>query len=384
MRDAVSRRSATLGLMGLMALVGCGRSEAGTNSEHPNTAAVLGADADDRRIDLGAQEGKEEGANRRDWLASLSRVVAVGALDRPPEQVFGQITDVAVNERQVFVLDGRLNRVVIFDRTGELFQVVGRSGQGPGEFVQPHSLLLLHDQRLLVGDAVGKLHRFIPDASGRYAFDSSMAIAVSPESMCELSGRVYVHGLDMPPTALVYVYSHDGEQLASFGGAYHSGEPMVDMQFSTGRVACVPRTGMVYFASDALFGEVRAFDAGGAQLWRTWLPEFAPPRVAVSEEGLTVELPPGGFDRLAGLTILDDTLVVLQVARVVPEKATEAVGGTVVRLTSVFIPPPGTGAVRHSTALPRIGEVAGQEIVLLWDDPFPRLELKSTPRIPGP
>jgi len=357
-----------------LALAGCGRSGAAPATGHPNVAAVLGSSAEDRRLELVAPGAV---SSLGDSLARLRRLLAVGALDTPPEQVFGQVTGVALDEQRVFVLDGRLNRVVIFEREGAGYQIVGRAGQGPGEFMQPRSLVLLADQRLVVGDAAGKVHLFVVNAAGEYSFERSFLAAVAPASMCAVGGRLYVHGMNTPPAPLIYVYDLDGHQLAAFGSAYSSGEPMVDMQLSTGQIGCGDRTGVVFYASDALFGEVRAFDLGGAQRWRTWVPGFSPPRMVVSENGLAVELPAEGFDRLVGLTVLEDTLVALQVAHVIPQRETEAVGGSVVRITTIFIPPPGTSQVQQSTRLPRIGASAHRGLVLLWDDPFPRLEVRG-------
>jgi len=70
------------------------------------------------------------------------------------EIFFGLIAQVAVDEEQnVYLLDGQLSQVPVFDRDGELVRILSREGDGPGETRRPGDLFLADDGR--VGIAVG-------------------------------------------------------------------------------------------------------------------------------------------------------------------------------------------------------------------------------------
>ncbi len=64
--------------------------------------------------------------------------------------------DVAVApDGTIYVAEGHggpSNRIVVFDRAGKYLREFGRSGDGPGEFDQPHALAFDSTGRLFVGD----------------------------------------------------------------------------------------------------------------------------------------------------------------------------------------------------------------------------------------
>ena len=77
---------------------------------------------------------------------------------REPE-FFYQPNDVLVAPNgDIYVAEGHSNaetanaRILKLDRTGKLIKVIGRRGNGPGEFLQPHALAMDSRGRLFVGD----------------------------------------------------------------------------------------------------------------------------------------------------------------------------------------------------------------------------------------
>ncbi|HSA56885.1 MAG TPA: peptidyl-alpha-hydroxyglycine alpha-amidating lyase family protein [Gemmatimonadaceae bacterium] len=77
---------------------------------------------------------------------------------REPEFFF-QPNDILVAPNgDIFVAEGHSNaetanaRILKFDRTGKLLKVIGKRGNGPGEFLQPHALAMDAQGRLFVGD----------------------------------------------------------------------------------------------------------------------------------------------------------------------------------------------------------------------------------------
>lgn len=77
---------------------------------------------------------------------------------RSPEY-FWQPNDVLVAPSgDIFVSEGHgdaattTSRILVFDRTGKFLREFGKTGTGPGEFMQPHALAMDSQGRLFVGD----------------------------------------------------------------------------------------------------------------------------------------------------------------------------------------------------------------------------------------
>ena len=91
------------------------------------------------RIDNGAEpaEGVRALPLRELWRA--------GGWD-DEDVIFGLITAVQVDaDGRVYVLDSQLSEIKVFDTDGEMVEILGREGDGPGEFRGPADMTLLPD-----------------------------------------------------------------------------------------------------------------------------------------------------------------------------------------------------------------------------------------------
>lgn len=83
-------------------------------------------------------------------------LLTVGTPNQPGEDEthMNQPNDVAIAPNgDLYVSDGYgNNRIVVFDRNGKFVRAWGKLGQGPGEFSQPHSLVLDSRGRVYVAD----------------------------------------------------------------------------------------------------------------------------------------------------------------------------------------------------------------------------------------
>lgn len=78
----------------------------------------------------------------------------VGALSGPTEEIFGNVSSVAIGaEGTLYVLDTQVPAIRRYDATGEYLGVVGREGEGPGEYRQPMDIEALPNGGLAVWDA---------------------------------------------------------------------------------------------------------------------------------------------------------------------------------------------------------------------------------------
>ena len=76
-------------------------------------------------------------------ILELTEELSLGGPDAQGDDVFGQISDVVVDEAgSLYVLDRRNDHVKVFDASGKYLRTIGRRGQGPGEFEGPLNLSL--------------------------------------------------------------------------------------------------------------------------------------------------------------------------------------------------------------------------------------------------
>lgn len=83
----------------------------------------------------------------------LIETVELGGMDPRPELAFSTIRDVALLPTgRIAVADGASQEIRLFDLEGEYLGVVGRRGDGPGEFRAFRDVIVLPDGHLLVWD----------------------------------------------------------------------------------------------------------------------------------------------------------------------------------------------------------------------------------------
>jgi hypothetical protein len=92
--------------------------------------------------------GRDQGADDIDERALRRGEVelSIGELDGADEYTFARISGIAVDGAgRMFVADNEAHTVRIFSPDGKFIRAIGRSGQGPGEFVEPCCIALRGD-----------------------------------------------------------------------------------------------------------------------------------------------------------------------------------------------------------------------------------------------
>jgi hypothetical protein len=83
------------------------------------------------------------------------------------DEFFGVISDIDIADNgDVYLLDSQLNEVKIFNKDGEFVRVIGREGEGPGEFRNPVSMFFTKDGKVAVAQSMpGKIVLLTPDGT---------------------------------------------------------------------------------------------------------------------------------------------------------------------------------------------------------------------------
>ena len=125
--------------------------------------------------------------------ATLVEEASIGVDAGPDEYMLGDVIGVTASNEEIFVLDGQVLTVRVYDWEGLHLRDIGREGQGPGEFTNPQSLARGPDGRLFVEDsnrvtvfsAAGEVLDTWPDERN---FSGTPIVVTVP-------GDVYVHDL---------------------------------------------------------------------------------------------------------------------------------------------------------------------------------------------
>ncbi len=119
-----------------------------------------------------------------DTTARLVEELRIGKLDGAPEEMLGQVIDVAPDGRGgVYMFDGQVPALRHFDSAGRHLGVLGGKGAGPGEYqdaslglkVRPDGRVFMRDPRngrINVYSATGSAETQIPVSSGLFTSNS--------------------------------------------------------------------------------------------------------------------------------------------------------------------------------------------------------------------
>lgn len=206
-------------------------------------------------------------------------VTQFGALDAPPEHVFGRIEDIAVlPDGHVVVLDAQANLLRRFDAEGRLRAEAGGVGEGPGEFSNPVAVAALDDSTLVVLDGRNKLS-FFATLQGDLQHRRDTRVELFGRDLCVLDSRLLV------------LATHNGfgiHEIDPHGGIansfhpvqtafeYDLGEmwqPILIESALMGPLVCLDAEQIVVTASGWL-ANVTAYSPLGVELWRTTVPDY--------------------------------------------------------------------------------------------------------------
>ncbi|MDX2122640.1 MAG: hypothetical protein SF070_16475 [Gemmatimonadota bacterium] len=300
----------------------------------------------------------------------LAPVARYGAEDDPADLILGDILAVVPTPTGIAVLDDKYFRLRLFDADLRPRQQLGRSGQGPGEFSR-RLLSMARDSagNLYVADLQG-VKLFAPGAEG-YQYVRMLKREIGSRALCILGSALVVNKSSVGGTELLEVYDLEGRRLRSFGTMYQSPNPGLNTQYNDGLLVCDPRSGLILFAAESGFGEVRAYRVDGTPVWRTTIAGFLSNVVKDQEDGYSVERSAAGVHSVFSLTLVPRHGLLVQVAHRTPAVLEE--GGWYSTLTSFLLDVESGRPTPLGTSLPGIRAADGNRVIVVGEDPVPNL-----------
>lgn len=146
---------------------------------------------------------------------TFNKVLEIGISYGDENYIFGSINDVEVDSGEnIYILDGRMTRIVKFSKDGEFILRFGKKGQGPGEFEFPESMVLDSERKIYV---LGSGKVLVFDENGRYLqsfpYDFyGIDIALDDEENLILLGP--------RDDQIFHIYNRNGNYLYSYGSGF--------------------------------------------------------------------------------------------------------------------------------------------------------------------
>ncbi len=217
----------------------------------------------------------------------------IGAVDSPESHVFGRIVDATIMaDGSIAVLDGLGYDIRIIHPTGEVGQLLGIRGDGPGEFRDPVAVVRIGTDILAVPDrGQGTIHYFTTDP---LALMNTVRTGVYPNDACSLAGVLFL---------LADHEDHSIHRVSETGGEV---EPLIPVRrdgenraAGLGLVAAHERTGGVLVCDEAhralvhvpeRLGIIASYGLDGTSRWESNLPGFVQPTRTPSAGGVRYDL----------------------------------------------------------------------------------------------
>jgi hypothetical protein len=349
----------------ILALLAIGGSTPAWSQEHPQASLLV------REIDP-TDTLRLIGARGASLLlpAAGARMLTFGALDGADEAILGDVTAVAATpDGRILVLDEPNSVVRIVGPDGRYLGSVGRAGRGPGDFFHARSMAVDAMGNLYVGDLLRRVQRFRPRGAG-FELDTVLTTRVSPDALCILDSTLVVHSANPAVPGLIHLYDLRGRHLRSFGEAYRSTSEIIRIQATMGRIACLPRAGLIaYVPRSGIIRELRTYDLRGRTRRLSIVAGMRSNRLIETGDGSRVQLAPEGNHSVATLLAMPDERLLLQIG-LMNERSRSAGLDHAELYTAVFGADPAS-SVEYGLAGPRIGAFAGTRPVLIVEDPAP-------------
>lgn len=264
----------------------------------------------------------EDTASRGPWTELLSQFpVTLGVGEGEPLDMIGQVRDMAIGHNRLYYADFIYGHVREYDFQGNLISVIGKRGQGPGEFALLNKVALAQDEGVLaIAGSPIHVSVFSREAG---AWIHKKTFIVPPNLMdgdlCTMHGHVYTIGYSEGAGGVIHKYTLEGERLVSFGRPYSNADPFIGNSLSQrGDLVCNATHSVVAYRH-ALSPVITGFSDNGKMQWNVELADadIGPVKQTLTEDGLPsigFTSAPSRTNRPHFVSISDSEFVLVQYA----------------------------------------------------------------------
>lgn len=357
-------------------------SEIHPNAENsvPSDATLIAEDSVPAGL---APDALDAWRSARDRILAAQTATSLGAEEEGP-QLFGRIGDVAVNAKgSVFVFDALAMELRVFDSTGQYMGGVGGFGDGPLELSNNlfGAFELLDDGHVLVAN--GALTKLFRNAGELWELVRMVEAPSLVTDLCVIGVRAFFAGWRADDNTLVQTASvATGLADAGLVPGYRHPDYLVRSKMAEGaRIACFATAQHVVVGWGHL-PMIQSYRFGRqSPTWTSQVAGRLPSRIVygtatdpTGTEAPVIEDQTDPRDFLASLLPASSDHLLVQYSRTSRnEPSTPVIRTYLVDVAT------GLGALL-GTDLPVMSAVLSDGYVAVFDDPYPRIEIR---RVPG-
>lgn len=306
----------------VVVLVACVTQAFGQETSHPNEALIPGFYDNPAILSKKTQNASSEAlrsvrqdANR---FTRATVVRTIGKREGTTDEMLGQVEAVSVGPdgEPIYILDSVYNRIQIYGSSGNLVDTFGSAGRGPNEFRRPEGLIVFPDSMIVVLNESATEFKMYRHTGRQLEHVRTEMHGRLMTSMCGQDTTIVLKGMTPSPDSSVskvlHLYDRQGRTLKSFGRGYQSEHPVLNLQLSSGPVACGPngRIATAMVGTPMIYG----FNAEGERKWVARIADYN--AVAVTKEGTRTTFTKGEVsDVTRSISFLPSGNIAVQVER---------------------------------------------------------------------
>lgn len=198
----------------------------------------------------------------------------IGVEEGASQEMIGLFMDLAIGPEEIVYADWMHQEVRVYGFDGSFKGLVGKRGQGPGEFIFPKAVDIADGDKLLVVGYDGSRIQYFRRQGSAYELEGLFraATAFSNGDICAMHGHVYTLGYSEELDGVIHKHTLEGALVASFEAPYEHSSPFVRRQLSgRGQLACNKKSRVVGHVN-ALHSVLTGYSEAGDRIWRV---EFA-------------------------------------------------------------------------------------------------------------
>lgn len=228
------------------------------------------------------------------------------------ETPFGEITHVARFQDGFVVADDTDQRVHLFDGDGGVRAIVGRTGDGPGEFRRITAVAQVGSRTLAVADVTRRVELF--EMTDSLRFLRRVSLDFGPMAICSMGDRIFVYAMSeadsLPP---IRVLDTAWTEQGRIGESYRSPNPGINSAMGTSvALLCAPELQRLVVIPRASLGDIYVLEADGTPVVRYQWSDYRSIALLEDAVGYSALFDEGGVNRHRSGAVIDDSLALIQ------------------------------------------------------------------------
>ncbi|MEX1120838.1 MAG: 6-bladed beta-propeller [Balneolales bacterium] len=239
----------------------------------------------------------------------------LGEMDDNADQIFAEISQVILKERNIIIFDRNNLKLSIFDLNGDHIKNIGQYGRGPGDLTQASGITMNNDI-VYISDRINSvksvnvvndndtIEYFLTDING------------NPEGICNLDNTIIFKSImnndELSESKIFHQYDITTKQkVNSFGEPYNAKNWAAKEMLSSGKFSCIPNKNTLINAF-YIMPYIYSYDEMGNLSWVVEIDEYQPLQHREDANSMTFRWDESAFeyDEYATLLSFNNNIIV--------------------------------------------------------------------------